>query len=312
MNKDILLSQLEGALGSFTNKDPEYLFACPNESCSSRSKGKRKLQVNFEKNVFHCWVCEFKGSSLFYLAKYLGLDTSQFNEEDLSTEIEDELKESEEVFEVKHYITIPSNFQPIYSAKDRSNNYIQAYNYLKKRGLSAFDIIKYKIYYNVDDYQVLTPSFDEDGDVNTYAIRGIHDNFKFLPQFPKLHVIPNDFFIDWEEDIILVEGFFDAYTAGNNAIPLLGSSLNAKFALFQKILQKKPKSVILALDKDAFERKTLRIAKLLHANGITVKIIRFDDDRDVNDIGHEAFQSLLFRAELYHDLYYMEHQLNNL
>jgi DNA primase len=300
-------------MGSCIDKDPEFIFVCPNEDCDSRKKGKYKMSVNFEKNAFHCWVCELKGSSLAYLAKYLHLDTSIFGEDDLSDEIEHELNEdTNEMPEIRHIVSIPSHFKPIEYEKSKSNNYIQAVKYLYRRGIKPFDITKYRIHYNPGDYQILIPSYDAEGFINTYFVRNIMDSGKFMPPFPKKHVIANELFVDWKEEIVICEGFFDAFTAGDNAIPLLGSYLASDYLLFQRILQYRPKSVILALDKDAFENKTIKIANLFFGHGIVTKIVRFPDDKDINDIGREAFRIMKHKADLYHDLYYMDYELNNM
>jgi len=300
-------------MGSCIDKDPEFIFICPNEDCDSRKKGKYKMSVNINKNAFHCWVCALKGSSLLYLARYLHLDTSMFGEADLSDEIEQELNEDpDEMPEIRHVVTIPSHFKPIDHSGDKSNNYIQAVKYLYRRRIKPFDITKYRIHYHPDDYQIMIPSFDAEGYVNTYFVRNIMDDGKFMPPFPKKHVIANELFVDWREEIVICEGFFDAFTAGDNAIPLLGSYLASDYLLFQRILENKPKCVILALDRDAFEAKTIKIANLLFRHGIVVKIIRFPDDRDINDLGKDGFKVMLHKAELYHDLYYMDYELANL
>ena len=61
-------------------------------------------------------------------------------------------------------------------------------------------------------------------------------------------------FVDWDESIILVEGLFDAIVAGQNAIPILGSTLREESKLFQGIvLNDSP--VYLALDEDARKKQ---------------------------------------------------------
>ena len=44
-------------------------------------------------------------------------------------------------------------------------------------------------------------------------------------------------YLDWDKDITIVEGVFDAIVAGN-AIPLLGSTLRENSYIFQKIVDK--------------------------------------------------------------------------
>jgi len=313
MNKPEVLAAFESAMGSCINKDPEFIFTCPDTDCPSRAKGHKKMSVNLDKGAYHCWVCEFSGSSLLHLAHYLGIKIDDLETEDLQNEIETELNEdSLDQINYKHIIKIPSNYIPIDQATAKTNNLVQAIKYLYKRGIGNFDITKYRIHYNTEDYDILIPSYDEDGDVNMYFSRSIFDKTKYMPPFPKKQVVANELFVDWSDEIVLVEGFFDAFTAGDNSVPLLGSYIKSDYLIFQRILHHKPKCVILALDRDAFKKKTLRIASLLFKHGIKVKIVRFPDDRDINDIGREKFNVLRHGADIYHDLYEMEYELNQL
>jgi len=107
-----------------------------------------------------------------------------------------------------------------------------------------------------------------------------------------------------------VEGFFDAFTAGDNAIPLLGSSIKTDFRLFREAMVNRPPLVILALDNDAFEKKTLKIAKLFYRNGFKIKIVRFPDNNDINKIGRASYEALKNNADYYHDLYETEYLLS--
>jgi len=315
MDKSIILPAFEDAMGSYIDKDPEFLFTCPNDDCPSRAKGKKKLQVNIEKNMFHCWVCEFKGRSLLYLVKYLNLDPSILGLDTIpqDTDLESIILDNPPEIEIQHMVKIPENYILIDGCKDKkSNNYLKAMKYLSKRGISEFDIAKYRIHYQFDGYSVLIPSYNKNGDCNTYFVRGILDNMKYIPPFPRKSIIANEIFIDWKEKIYLVEGFFDAITAGDNAVPLLGSFIKSDHLIFDRILQNRPECVILALDRDAFEKKTLRIANLFHKHEVPVKLVRFPNDRDINDIGRKQFMRLVEDAEVFHNLYILEHELDNI
>jgi DNA primase len=315
MDKNVILPALEDAMGSYVEKDEEYIFTCPNEDCPSRQKGKKKLQVNIQKNLFHCWVCEFKGRSLVYLVRYLNLDPSILGLDSvpMDNELETELADTPPETQIHSIIKIPDNYELIDGCKDKkSNNYLKAAKYLSKRGVSSFDIVKYRIHYQTDGYSILIPSYNENGDCNTYFVRGILDGMKYIPPFPRKNIVANELFVDWKEKIYLVEGFFDAITAGDNAIPLLGSFIKSDYLIFEKILQNRPECVILALDRDAFEKKTLRIASLLHKHEIPVKLVIFPNDNDINDIGRKEFMRLVEDAEVFHNLYILEHELDNI
>ena len=98
------------------------------------------------------------------------------------------------------------------------------------------------------------------GDINYFIARSyVGHSWRYLNPPAKKDVIFNELFIDWDEPITLVEGVFDAIAAGENAIPVLGSTLRDKTKLFQAIaLNDTP--VYLAFDQDA-EKKTGQIIK---------------------------------------------------
>ena len=65
------------------------------------------------------------------------------------------------------------------------------------------------------------------------------------PPIPK-DIIGFDLYIDWSQPIVLCEGVFDAIAIKNNSIPLFGKTILPK--LFEKILTKKVKHIIISLD----------------------------------------------------------------
>ena len=100
-------------------------------------------------------------------------------------------------------------------------------------------------------------------------------------------IIFNDLMVDWTEDIVLVEGAFDAIKAGENAIPILGSTLEVNSSLFSKILRFEPK-VYVALDMDA-RWKQLKLIKAFMAHEIEVYSVDTDPYDDVGKMSHEDF-----------------------
>jgi hypothetical protein len=83
---------------------------------------------------------------------------------------------------------------------------------------------------------------------------------KYLNPPVSKNVVFNELFVDWDEPVILVEGLFDAIVAGQNAIPILGSTLREQSKLFQAIVIN-DSPVYLALDEDA-KKKQDYIVKL--------------------------------------------------
>jgi hypothetical protein len=93
--------------------------------------------------------------------------------------------------------------------------------------------------------------------------------------------------LEWDTDLVITEGAFDAIVAGPNAVPLLGSTLRSNSKLFMKILQKDT-PVFLALDPDA-AKKEQRIIKTLLNYGVEVYKIDTSGYEDVAEMGREEF-----------------------
>ena len=107
-------------------------------------------------------------------------------------------------------------------------------------------------------------------------------------KFPKRDLVFNEINLEWNKPITLVEGPFDLFKAGPNSTCILGSSLNEKYLLFQKIIQNNS-SIILALDPDAMA-KTMKIAEKFYEYGINVKIVDCKGFDDVGEMSKIEFQ----------------------
>ena len=106
-------------------------------------------------------------------------------------------------------------------------------HYLKKRGISIFDIIRYRIgYAETGPYsgKIIIPSYDSEGQLNYFVSRAFYENDSYKHKNPKVSkdIIGFDMLINWNEPIILCEGAFDAITIKRNAIPLFGKQINPK------------------------------------------------------------------------------------
>ena len=123
-------------------------------------------------------------------------------------------------------------------------------------------------------------------------------------------IVFNELNIDWDEPIILVEGVFDAIAAGENAIPILGSTLREKSRLFQAIaLHDTP--VYMALDQDA-EKKAEWIIKTMLRYDLEVFKIPIDDE-DVGEMGNQEFKQRFDKAQLIKsEMYFFEKMLQNI
>tara|TARA_B100000900_G_scaffold296027_1_gene254587 strand:- start:691 stop:1275 length:585 start_codon:yes stop_codon:yes gene_type:complete len=189
-----------------------------------------------------------------------------------------------------------------------------AFRYLSSRGIGRRDILKWKIGYCKEGRyggRIIIPSFDMDGDCNYFIARSyVGHNRRYLNPTANRDLVFNELMVDWDEPIILVEGVFDAIKAGQNAIPILGSTLREKSRLFQAIaIHDTP--VYMALDQDA-EKKAEWIMKSLLRYDLEVFKIPIDDE-DVGDMSGEEFSQRLEAAEsIDSDMYFFNKVLQNI
>ena len=293
-NEKILI--LKDFLGGYSKTGVEYLFKCP--KCNHH---KKKLSVNIDKNVFKCWICDYRGSNIYRLvrkhASYEGrgkwrelagnLDLLEFQSVIDSIFLQDE--EEEEIV-----VDLPSEFVSLAN----KNNSIQAQvarNYLFKRGIDERDILFWKIgFCSGGEYagRIIVPSFNEDGDCNYFIGRTYQDDWrKYMnPPTAKSKIIFNELYIDWSEDLTLTEGVFDAIIAGQNSVPILGSTLKQQSKLFKSIILNDT-PVYVALDLDAQKKASYLVENLIKYGAEVYKIDVFP----YNDVGEMPKKEFLNR-----------------
>ena len=286
--------------GNCHKSGDEYLFYC--KKCHH---DKRKMSVNFEKNVFKCWICDYRGNNLARLVKRFGsfLQRQEWekysNTIDMSSSLEDLLfakEEDEEEEEVvlklpKEFVSLANKSAPLSS--------LEVKKYLSSRSVSKKDILKWKIgYCPKGEYsgRVIIPSFNDNGKVNYFVARSYG---KSWPPYKNPNVskdiVFNQLYVDFKNDLVLVEGAFDAINA-ENAVPILGSSLREDSKLFQEIV-KWDTTIYVALDPDA-EKKAMKLIKNLLLYGIEVYKIDVSGFKDVGEMSKEQFKKRKAEAKL--------------
>lgn len=291
---------LESAFGesSLANSGKNISVVCP--ACKDNSKTsskKKKLSVCLEKGIYHCWVCESKGKNVASFANYHGSISQNIYAEiiqvfDLDTEL-DTQDEKKEIF-------TPSDFSLLFT--DNTRNGMIAKRYLRKRGLTLDDLLRFKIgISNEKDYinRIIIPSFSEDMKLNFFLSRTYDKNQKIKYKncdSKKSEIIFNEYLIDWGQEVVLVEGVFDAIKSTSNTVPVLGSWIDHNHKIFQKVVQEKS-SVVLAFDPDAIH-KTEKIAKNFSEYGINVKVTQ-NKDKDLGDMTKEEAFNYIKSAKKY-------------
>ena len=300
------LKLLKNAFGRCWSNGTEHLFHCP--KCKHH---KKKLSINVDKGVFKCWICDYSGTKVSQLVRrYAPSYYADYRQ--LEGEIDIAKYDTifaEHIPEPPQIVDLPENFQTLTGKKTKIKQ--RPLKYLYSRGFTDEDILTWKVgFCDYGEYQdrVIIPSFDEQGNVNFFVGRSyIDDWMKYKnPQVSK-DIIFNDLNIDWDDDVILVEGAFDAMKC-KNAIPLLGSTLREKSRLFQKICDKKP-NVYLALDEDA-KGKEFSIAKKLREYGIKVLSIDTSGYSDIGEMPQSAIEQRKLNADIVSDLDYLHYKLD--
>ena len=289
MNKPEAKRILNEVLGYFKESGQELLFKCP--SCNHH---KRKLSVNLDKNAFKCWICDYRGRNLRRLVRRYGsyVQLSKWdkitNRFDLANFADLFMDQSDREEEIK--VELPQEFKTL-TSKDRPLISNPAFRYLRERGLSKDDILKWKIGYCYEGQyrnRIIIPSFNDDGDTNYFIARSYSgDSYKYKNPRASKNIVFNELFIDWDQDLVIVEGVFDAIVAGN-AVPILGSTLRADSRLIQKIVYNDT-PVYIALDPDA-EAKERKIIQTLLKYDIELYKIDVSGYEDVGSMPKEIFE----------------------
>ena len=284
-DKEILLEILHEILG-----DPEkvydsklqYGYNCPECGLEER---KGNLEVSLEKHLFHCWACGDINGTHGTLGKLIDKYGNKKQKKIYNLLQPEEQKPKEKQ---KNKLKLPEGYTQF---KDSSLVYPirrQAYNYLIKRGITDNIIEKYGIGFcdkGSFSGRIIIPSYNNKNQLNYFIARSWDPNSRAKyknPESAKDEIIFFENMINWDEDIYLCEGAFDAIFLPNS-IAMLGKHMSD--LLLTTLYEKANGNIVLCLDSDAFQDAV----KLYHnLNGGRlygkIKIIKLTGDSDVADL----------------------------
>jgi DNA primase len=288
-----LLQLLESVLGKGkTTSGDNVAFFSP---FVSHYKPKLEININTNsqgENVWHCWISDRKGRTISSLFKQLNLPKEKF--EQLGRIIESTRYRVTKDADVKtETIQLPKDYKPLWLPKT-TPDYRNAIHYLKNRGVTIFDIIKYRIgYCETGEYsgKIIIPSYDCNGQLNYFVSRAFYKSDTQKHKNPKISkdIIGFDLFVNWSQPIILCEGAFDAIAIKRNAIPLFGKIIQS--TLQKKIIEQRVRDIYICLDADAL-KNAIQIAERFMAEGLNVYFIELQD-ADASELGFQQINNII-------------------
>ena len=287
--------------------------ACPVCKHKGKITNKRKLSIVIDTGVYHCWVCEAKGRNIGSLGlKYsdqqdAAIELKRCYKSEDSTSHEEAKAELEKVF-------LPKDFSLLCDNMDRITNrrYI---NYLLRRGFTKAQIAQYRVGVSSEfgfKDRVIFPSFDSHQNLNYFIARSIDKNERRRYKncsHPRKNLIFREFDLDFSSHLILTEGVFDLINCPENSTCVLGSWLDERYLLFQKIVKNRT-PVTICFDPDA-QHKAIKVAKNLHEYCVDVKI-SLHKGKDFGDMSSDEVDNCLRDAKPYDNVERVEYLISEL
>jgi len=247
--------------------------------------------------TWHCWISDKKGKSIQTLFKQLNLPKERFEQLNRIIESAKYRVDTKET-KTNQTIQLPAEYAPLWIKKS-TPDYRNAIHYLTQRGITVFDILKYRIgYCERGEYsgKIIIPSYDRDGQLNYFVSRAFYKADKQKHKNPKISkdIIGFEMTINWSQPIILCEGSFDAIAVKRNAIPLFGKIIQP--ALQKKIIEERVRNIYICLDADAL-KNALTIAERFMAEGLNVYFVELQD-QDASELGFEKITEIIENTDL--------------
>lgn len=278
----------ESKQGYYDSSTMQYQWNCP--SCEAEkgvNENKYNLETNFTIGKCHCWACGFSGPISRLIKVYGGQEmlAEYFR-------IIKELKESRyadinlfkddgnTIFETE-LLKLPETFikLDLKNCRDKALK-----EYCKTRHITQDIIDFYGIGYTSWDEpewkwknRLIVPSYNSIGELNFYVGRTYRDPEKDKrPKYlncdaDKIAIVNHEDKIQWDADIILVEGALDCIYFPNS-IALLGKSLTKESEIYRQLKTKANAKVIICLDSDTKPVETKKTYRLLNTGRLKNRI----------------------------------------
>ena len=287
---EVLVELLRDVLGhekQHYESKGQISFDCPvcaAEKGLENGDGKGNLEINYSKHVYKCWSCGETLGTQGPLGRLFDKYASKSQKKVYNLIKPEELKQQEAK---KPKLKLPEGYTTFEDSNPRFIPHIEAYRYLQSRGITDDIIKKYKIGYTATGdfaYRIIVPSYNKEGALNYFVARSfVPKKMKYKnPTTPKDEIIFNESLIDWNKDIHICEGAFDAFFL-DNSIVMLGKKMSE--LLFSTIYEKANGNIIICLDEDAWA-DALKLYHTLNGGRLynKIKIIKPPKGMDVADL----------------------------
>jgi len=275
---------LEKILGepSFSSQSAanRFSFNCPH--CALENGGdvdnKYNLEVNLNKQVYHCWKCMDHAGTKGTLYKLIRNYGSKNDLIEYINKFSNFIPQKKDDFTHKTNVSLPDTWRMVYKREN-----VDAYNYLVKRGLDNDTINFFRFGWDsFDKNTIYVPSYNMNGDLN-YIMNIFYKSRRIKYKIKRNYNFEGFFFedrVNYKETVYLTEGLFDAISLPNG-IPLLGKNLTVNHT--NRIFNYKPKRIVLCLDRDVtlkeIENKILMQLDILDCNIFILK----NPYKDINE-----------------------------
>jgi len=281
-------------VGKPTARD-NYAYHCP---FCNHHKPKLEIQLTENKegyNAWSCWVCQQSGKSIYSLFRGAKASSDKIAE---AKKLIANSKSIKDTAVTESQIALPKEYIAFYNADTSKIMYKHAVAYLKKRGITHEDMLKYQLGYCEEGKYakcIILPTFDAEGNINYFTARNFDNtsSLKYRNPSASRNVIPNEFMINWNLPIILCEGMFDAIAIKRNVIPLLGKNIQS--ALMKKLIQPIVNKIYLALDSDAL-KQSVRFCEQLMNEGKEVYLVEVGE-QDASELGFHRFTKIIQQTQ---------------
>lgn len=282
-----LLTDVLGKPKQHYESKGQISFDCPvcaDEKGLDKGDGKGNLEINYGRHLYKCWSCSETHGTHGPLGKLFDQFATK-KQKKVYNLIKPEEFKAKDVYKPK--LKFPEGYTTFEDSNPRFIPHIEAYNYLKSRGITDEMIKDFKIGYTaIGDfaYRIIIPSFDKDNNLNYFIARSwVKKKIKYKnPSVPKDEIIFFESRINWDKDIYLVEGAFDGLFL-DNPLVMLGKKMSQ--LMFTTLYENANGNIVICIDGDAWD-DGIKLYHELNGGRLynKIKIVKLPKDKDVCDL----------------------------